>query len=545
MLHAKALKHKLSAEEQYSILSGGTVDLINKAEFLKKLKEKRQLTVKAGFDPSRPDIHIGHFVLIHKLCQFQELGHEIVFVVGDFTACIGDPSGQNKTRPMLSFSEVKGNSQTYIEQATQKNITTPENLDSNSQKVLNFFKRLDSKKTKWVYNSKWFDKVSLKKFILSVSSKFTVARQLERNDFSVRYKEGKPIGLHEFFYPVLQAYDSVELKADVEIGGTDQLFNLLLGRDLQEQFGQSPQVILTLPLLEGLDVKKVSETNWNLKGGQKMSKSLDNAICLNDSPKDIYGKVMSISDQLLIRWWNIFTEGEVNLENLFKKENINPKLKKEELAWLLVCSFYGKEQANQTQEEFTRVFSNKGLPDQILEAQDIPFKEIGVCELMKEAGLSASNSEARRAILSGAVKRDGNKLTDPQAVINLNRKENKEFLLSFGKRKFKRVNLKWEDIHELKVYLIYRKVKEGQGQKNMLCEELSKNEDFKKADISLESIKMKFENNRYLDTNSTEGIKEIKGLKNYSQKNKKVFDKYKGFSISDLESEITKKINGA
>ncbi|MCZ0932815.1 MAG: tyrosine--tRNA ligase [Oligoflexia bacterium] len=554
MSESKLLKKKLSAEEQYDILSSGAVELINKEEFLEKLKEKPALKVKAGFDPSRPDIHIGHSVLIHKLCQFQELGHEVIFVVGDFTACIGDPSGQNKTRPMLSFSEVKDNSRTYIEQATKKNFTSPEKLDPDSQNVLSFFKRLDLKKTKWLYNSEWFDKVSLKDFILSVSSKFTVARQLERNDFSSRYKERKPIGLHEFFYPVLQAYDSVQIKADVEIGGTDQLFNLLLGRELQEKSGQSPQVVLTLPLLEGLDVKKVSKANWNIEGGQKMSKSLNNAISFNDSPKDVYGKVMSISDQLLVKWWKIFTAGKVKLEDTLKRENINPKLKKEELAWVLVCSLYGEKTADRTREEFSRVFSKKGLPDQILEEQDLESKKIGVCELIKKAELSSSNSEARRAILSGAVTRrevvagvvekEGEKLIDPQAIIDLSKKENKEFVLSFGKRKFKRVNLKWKEIHELKALLVYKKVsvkeeiKEDAKNKlkEKLCEEWAKDKDFEISDISPASIKMKFENNRYLDTG--------KGLPNYSKQNKEVFDKWKDSSIEELEQEIIKRKNG-
>ena len=510
----KLLNKKLSAKEQYNTLSSGVVDLINKEEFLKKLEKKTVLKVKAGFDPSRPDIHIGHSVLIHKLCQFQELGHEVIFVVGDFTACIGDPSGQNKTRPALSFVEVKDNSQTYIEQATKKNCVIPEKLDQDSQKILSFFNRLDFKKTKWVYNSKWLDKVSLRDFILSVCSKFTVARQLERDDFSLRYKEGKPIGLHEFFYPILQAYDSVQLQADVEIGGTDQLFNLLLGRNLQQEYEQNPQIVLTLPLLEGLD------------GKQKMSKSLNNAISFNDNPKDIYGKIMKISDELLIRYWSIFTEGERDLS----RNRHHPKKEKEKLAWLLVCSFYGEEQANQTQSEFTRVFSNKGLPDQILEMQDIESKEIGLCELIRNIGLSSSKSEARRAILSGAVKRDGKKLTDPQAIIDL--RKNKDFLLSFGKRKFRRINLKWGDIHELKAYLVYRKAQEGLSGKSKLCEELSEDEDFKKSDISLVSIKMKFENNRCLDKGE--------GLENYSQRNKKIFDKYEKLSIEELENEIVK-----
>ena len=654
---SKILKSNLSAEEQYNILSSGNVDLINKEEFLDKLKKKQSLKVKAGFDPSRPDMHIGHSVLIHKLCQFQELGHEVIFVVGDFTACIGDPSGQNKTRPALSHEEVQKNSQTYIAQATKKNVMISKELDSDSQKVLSFFKRLDLEKTKWVYNSQWFDELSLKKFILSISSKFTVARQLERNDFSQRYKAKKPIGLHEFFYPILQAYDSVALKADVEIGGTDQLFNLLLGRELQEEFGQSPQVVLTLPLLEGLDTKrqweeihelktllvykKISvkedikeeeknkltdklcaelakdedfkraqislnsiklkfannryldtkdsqdikkakglknyskqnkeifnqyknysveelekeiakrkketpnEINWNIEGGQKMSKSLSNAICFNDSPKDIYGKIMKISDDLLVNYWKVFTKGERDL----RQKDYNSKEEKEKLAWLLVYSFYGEEQANHEKTEFTKTVSQGGLPDHIPEAQNLPPKKIKFYMLIKEIGWSSSSSEASRAILSGAVKREGKKITDPQAIIDLSQPKNKEFVLSFGKRKFKRVNLKWEEIHELKTLLVYKKIsvkediKEEEKNKltDKLCAELAKDEDFKRAQISLSSIKQKFENNRYLDTKDSQDIKKVKGLKNYSEQNNKIFNQYKNYSIEDLEKEIEKR----
>lgn len=504
-------KKTLSSEEQYNILSKGVVELINKQEFLEKLKEKKVLKVKAGFDPSRPDIHIGHSVLIHKLCQFQDLGHEVIFVMGDFTACIGDPSGQNKTRPMLSYSEVKDNSQTYIKQATKKNFEVLEKLDLDSQAILSFFKRLDLKKTKWVYNSEWLNKISLQDFILIISSKFTVARQLERNDFSMRYKAGKPIGMHEFFYPILQAYDSVQIEADVEIGGTDQTFNLLLGRELQQEYKQKPQIVLTLPLLEGLD------------GKQKMSKSFNNAISFNDSPKDIYGKIMKISDDLLIRYWNIFTDGKIDLN----QNKHHPKKEKEKLAWLLVSSFYGEKQAHETQSEFTRIFSNKGLPDQILEEQDIEGK-IGVCELIRKSGLSPSNSEARRAILSGAIKKDGEKLIDPQAVVDLDK--DKEFLLSFGKRNFKRINLKWEDIHELKVYFLYRKIKEGLENKENLS--IKEDQEFERAEISLNSIKMKIENYRYLDTEGKQG------LKNCSKKTKKIFNSWKSHSIEDLKKKI-------
>ena len=428
MLMKKKLSSQLAPEEQYKILSCGLVDVINEKEFLNKLKQKKTLRVKAGFDPSKPDIHLGHALLINKLCQFQELGHEVFFIVGDFTACIGDPSGQNKMRPTLSFEEVKKNAKTYIEQVTKKSFQIKKPLSAESQKIVSFFKRLDSKKTKCIYNSKWLDKLSLKDFLLSVSSKFTVARQLERNDFSLRYNLGKPIGLHEFFYPILQAYDSMELKADIELGGTDQLFNLLLGRDLQEQFQQSPQVVLTLPLLEGLDGKK------------KMSKSLDNYISFNDVPKDIYGKMMKISDELLVRYWNLFTEGKVNLKNWIQSEKNNPKTKKEELAWLLVCVLQGEEKANKAQEEFKKVFSKKELPDQIPEIKIQSEQKVWVCQLIKEIGLCSSTSEAKRGILSGAIRKDGVKLTDPKAQWDL--ESGSDFLLSFGRRQFIKVKIK-------------------------------------------------------------------------------------------------------
>ena len=517
----KKLSADLSPEEQYEILSCGSVDLINKKELLEKLKLKRPLRIKAGFDPSSPDIHIGHTLLINKLCQFQELGHEVFFIVGDFTACIGDPSGQNKTRPTLSFEEVKKNADSYFEQVTRKNFKITKALDESLQGLLDFFKRLDSRKTKLLYNSQWLDKISLRDFILSVSSKFTVARQLERNDFALRYKSGKPIFLHEFFYPVLQAYDSMELKADVELGGTDQLFNLLLGRDIQEQFQQSPQVVLTLPLLEGLD------------GEQKMSKSLNNAISFNDSPKEIYGKSMKISDQLLARYWSLFTAGKKDLKKLFETKNLHPKTEKEKMAWALVCALHGEEEADKAQEEFIRIFSNKGLPDQILEYQDQKPGEVGVFQLIKEAGLSSSSSEARRGILSGAVKKDGKKLTNPQMKFNL--KSGEDFLLSFGKRKFKRINLKWKEIHDLKAFLVYRKIMEKEN-KEKLCEELSRDKDFKDY-ISLDSIKMKIENYNYLDTKK-------KGLSNYSKQSQSVFKEYKTISIPEIERKIYAKQKG-
>ncbi len=420
----------LDPKEQLQIISSGVVDFIQKEDFLTKLKENRPLKVKAGFDPSRPDIHLGHSVLVNKLRQFQDLGHEVIFIVGDFTACIGDPSGQNKTRPLLSQTEAKKNAKTYINQVTKKNFKNPKDIDEKTKNLLNCLKRLNSKKTKVLYNSKWLEKISLRKFIIDISSKLTVSRQLERKDFSDRYKSEKPIGLHEFFYPVLQAYDSLEIKADVELGGTDQLFNLLLGRELQEHFNQPPQCILTLPLLEGLD------------GVQKMSKSLGNAISFSDTPKDVFGKIMKISDELLIRYWTVLTEGRCGSQ--FKQDiqnkTLNPKRQKELLAWAIVYSLYGDQQAQQAKEEFIRIFSDKGLPDNIPEKVMQPSKGVWICYLIRETGLSSSTSESRRQILAGAIKKDGKKIQDVQQKVDLELGDS--FLLSAGKRNFIKVKVR-------------------------------------------------------------------------------------------------------
>ena len=561
-----------AAEEQYEILSQGIVNLINKEDFIKKLKSKKKLVVKAGFDPSRPDLHLGHSLLINKLRQFQDLGHQVVFIVGDFTACIGDPSGQNKTRPVLSFEQSQENAKTYIEQATKQNFAIPKKiedskqLEKGSQKVFEFFKRLDAEKTKLVYNSEWFNKLSLKDFILNISSQFTLARQLEREDFKHRYKTEKPIGLHELFYPLLQAYDSKELKADVELGGTDQLFNLLLGRELQEKFQQAPQVVLTLPLLKGTITHKDTE-NWVLEGHDKMSKSLNNAISFNDLAKDMYGKVMSVSDDRLIEWWKLFTEGTEDLTESFKNKTIHPKTKKETLAWLLVCSFYGQEKADDTQKNFNETFKKNKTPEaesEIDPLKDTAYKNLEKNNTEKEKQLSlkqkiqrleeeierlkpefqkisdllyklemvSSKSEARRKIQEGAVKikSEGDntvtKTTDPNDSIDL-----PEFTLSLGKRKVIKVNRKWEWIHDLKVYLVCRSAKDNQKERNSLCEELAKDKFFKEANISVSSIKMKLGNYDYLHDNKT-------GLKNASIQSKKVYEQYKDNTIEEIKQNI-------
>ena len=368
-----------------------------------------------------------------------------------------------------------------------------------------------------------------------------MARQLERNDFSARYKSGKPINLHEFFYPILQAYDSFELKADVEIGGTDQTFNLLLGRELQQMKEQSPQTVISLPLLEGMD------------GVQKMSKSLNNAISFNDSAKDMYGKIMKISDELLIKYWKLFTEGERDLE---KQQDIyHPKKEKEQLAWLLVCSFYGPTTADEIQKEFTERFSKKSRPKinqeytAIEQIQALSSKindlSVKINDLLTLLELTSSKSEAKRKILEGAVKiwneqeETPQKITDPNYSIvlkeNQKRKENqkgKEFIISVGKRKFQQVNTKWEWIHDLKAYLIYRIWKETGADKNTLCENLSKDTDFRNY-ISSNSIKMKLGNYHYLETKE--------GLSNYSNQSKEVYDFYKKKEIEEIEKDIKNK----
>ena len=461
-----------SPAEQLEILKSGVVDLIDEKELLKKLKEDRPLKVKAGFDPSRPDLHLGHTLVINKLRQFQELGHKVYFVVGDWTACIGDPTGQDKTRPILSRTQVKQQAKTYIQQVTQaSNLPVASFSDGEKSKFRTFslrrikdnflkvfnksggkiksvfrdkkLKKLNenlqrlynNKKLIICYNSDFYKlhknqeketKEALFLFVNEIASKITVDQILNRDDFKKRHNAGKPLYLHEFLYPVFQAYDSVHLEADVELGGTDQLFNFLLARDLQEKFGQSPQCVLTLPLLEGLD------------GVQKMSKSLDNFIAFNDTPKDIYGKVMKISDDLMRRYWKILADVELS------GKEINSKDEKELLAFGIVSGFHGEDKAHQAQEEFQRVFSQGEFPNQIPPKTIKPAEDVWVCRLIVEAGLCASTSEARRHIQGGGIKiyrkdgqgewKDGKKLSDHKEKWDLRAGEN--FRLSFGRRRF-------------------------------------------------------------------------------------------------------------
>lgn len=402
----------LAPEEQLKQLKKGTAEIVSEAELLAKLKksfkDKKPLRIKAGFDPSRPDLHLGHSVLLNKLRQFQQLGHHVIFLIGDFTAMIGDPSGRNEARPPLSEDEIKVNAETYARQV---------------------FKVLDKNKTEVAYNSQWMSKFTSSDFI-RLACQYTVARMLERDDFTKRYQAKAPIYIHEFLYPLVQGYDSVALKSDVEMGGTDQKFNLLVGRELQKSAAQEPQCILTMPILEGLD------------GVQKMSKSLDNYIALEDSPRDMFGKSMRVSDDLMLRYYELLTDISVeDLEQLkkdLKSGAKHPRAVKVELGRQMVERFHGKEAAANAVAEFDRIFVNKGLPDEI-PAREVSAQEIGICKLMVEVGLATSNGEARRLIEGKAVEKEGQKISDPQMKLALKAGEN--FVLKAGKKKFVRVTV--------------------------------------------------------------------------------------------------------
>lgn len=406
-----ATKDLATPQEQLEILKFGTVDLVSEKELLQKLeksyKEKKPLRIKAGFDPSRPDLHLGHTVLMNKMKQFQDFGHQVIFLIGDFTAMIGDPTGKNQTRPALNREEVIENSKTYAKQV---------------------FKILDEDKTEVAYNNTWLGQLSASDFV-KLTSQYTVARMLERDDFEKRYKSNQPISVHEFLYPLVQGYDSVALKSDVELGGTDQKFNLLVGRDLQKSYGQEPQCIITVPILEGTD------------GVNKMSKSLDNYIGVEDSPKDMFGKIMSISDDLMYKYWQLLTD--ITPSELEKKKKqiasgeLHPKKFKDDLGLFLVERFYDKETAKNAVEEFQRIFKGGGLPDDI-ETKTVPAnEEIWICKLLHNVGLVPSTSEARRMIQSSAVEMDNNKVTDFQLKVVI--KPNTEHLFKVGKKKFMKV----------------------------------------------------------------------------------------------------------
>jgi tyrosyl-tRNA synthetase len=348
--------------------------------------------------------------LINKLRQFQQLGHHVIFLIGDFTAMIGDPTGKNESRPPLNQQEIEANAATYARQV---------------------FKILDKDKTEVAYNSTWFKPFTSTDFI-RLASQYTVARMIERDDFQKRYQSKTPIHLHEFLYPLVQGYDSVALKADVELGGTDQKFNLLVGRELQKSFGQEQQCIMTVPILEGLD------------GVQKMSKSLDNYIAVEDTPRDMFGKTMRVSDELMIRYYELLTDITVEdlqtLRDDLKSGRKHPRAVKVELARTLVARFHGEEAGQRAVEEFDRIFVNKGLPDEMPIYEPSAQAQYPVSKLMVDAGLAASNGEARRLIEGKAVERDGEKITDPQQKMDL--KAGDSFVLKAGKKKFARIKVK-------------------------------------------------------------------------------------------------------
>ncbi|MCD6255648.1 MAG: tyrosine--tRNA ligase [Deltaproteobacteria bacterium] len=402
----------MDIKQELSILTRSAVDVISIEELEKKLiesqKKNRPLRVKAGFDPTAPDIHLGHTVLIEKLRQFQEFGHEVYFLVGDFTGMIGDPSGRSETRRPLSKEEVLANAETYKKQ---------------------IFKILDPRKTKIVFNSSWMEKMTATELI-KLCSHYTVARMLERDDFQKRFSTGKSISIHEFIYPLIQGYDSVVLNADVEIGGTDQIFNLLVGRELQRDFHQEPQVVITMPLLEGLD------------GVQKMSKSLNNYIGITESPKEMFGKIMSISDELMFRYYELLsTLDPKEIEKIkegVKEGRLHPKDIKKKLAIEIISRFHSPSEAIQAAEEFERVFKYKEEPEEIEEIDIyLSQKKIWLPKLLQLVGLTQSSSEAKRIIQQGGVRVNRQRVSSLEMELSTGN----TYLLQVGKRRFKRVHL--------------------------------------------------------------------------------------------------------
>ena len=397
-----------SPAEQLDELRRGASELLTEADLTKKLARGRPLRVKAGFDPTAPDLHLGHTVLINKMRQFQQLGHTAIFLIGDFTGMIGDPSGKNATRPRLTPEEVQANARTYQEQ---------------------IFKILDPEKTVIDFNSRWFGAMGASGMI-ELAAKYTVARMLERDDFAKRYKSNQPIAVHEFLYPLVQGYDSVALKADVELGGTDQKFNLLVGRTLQADYGQEPQVVLTMPLLEGTD------------GVQKMSKSLGNYIAIHEPAADMFGKLMSISDDLMWRYFDLLSSKTAkDIRNLRKsvEEGRNPRDMKFELAVEIVDTYHGHGVGESEREKFIARFRDGALPEAIPEkAISAPGASMKLANVLKEAGLAASATAAYRLIEQGAVRVDGERVGSREAVLEAG----STYLLQAGKRAFARVSLK-------------------------------------------------------------------------------------------------------
>ena len=404
-----------SLEEQLELIERGAVDLISREELIKKLKKSQEtgipLKVKAGFDPTAPDLHLGHTVLLQKLKHFQDLGHDIYFLIGDFTGMIGDPTGKSETRKALTVEQVAQNAESYKEQV---------------------FKILDPRKTRVVFNSTWLGKLTSIDMI-KLASELTVARMLEREDFRNRFDSGRPISIHEFLYPLIQGYDSVAMHADVELGGTDQLFNVLMGRDLQRSRGQEPQVVLTMPLLEGLD------------GVNKMSKSLGNYIGITESADNIYGKVLSVSDNLMFRYFSLLSDLSSSaiaaLKGKVESGEIHPKEAKKQLARELTARFHSQELALAAEENFEKVFKKGGLPDDLPEYVCTSGEPVALPQLLLDAGLVSSTSEGRRMVQQGAVTIDGEKAGDLNLMISPQAPSQGEMLIKVGKRRFCKILL--------------------------------------------------------------------------------------------------------
>jgi len=398
-----------SINEQMDLIKRGAEEIIPEDDLARKversIKSKKPLRVKLGCDPSRPDLHLGHSVVLRKLRQFQDLGHQAILIIGDFTGMIGDPSGKNKTRPALSLEETRRHGQTYFEQAT---------------------KILSSQRIQMLYNSEWLGKMSFADVIV-LAGKYTVARMLERDEFTERYKAGEPISVHEFLYPLAQAMDSVAVEADIELGGTDQKFNLLVGRDIQREYGQPPQVILTMPILPGTD------------GVEKMSKSLDNYIGLNDPPQEIFGKTLRIPDSLIESYFELASDVSNKELAAIRKQladpETNPRDLKRKLARTLVQMYHNADAAKKAEEEFDRIFVEKSIPDEVTEFRVGPGKEQTIIGLLTTSNMASSRSEARRLIEQGGVSVDGEKISDLNALLPVR----EEFILKVGKRKFLKV----------------------------------------------------------------------------------------------------------
>jgi tyrosyl-tRNA synthetase len=400
----------IPVEKQIELIKRGTVEILPSVEDLaQKIKAatetKQPLVVKAGFDPTAPDIHLGHTVLLRKLRHFQDLGHKVIFLIGDYTAMIGDPSGVSKTRPIMTKEEVAENAKTYKKQIS---------------------KILDIDKLEIRFNSEWLEKMTAAQ-IGELMSRYSVLRMLERDDFSNRFKNQKPISMVEFLYPLFQGYDSVVLKSDIEIGGTDQKFNMLVGRDLQERYGQKSQIVITMPILVGLD------------GVQKMSKSLNNYVGINEPPKDMFGKIMSVSDEAMFKYYELLTDEDfVELTEKVKAGKVHPKQAKVDLARMIVTYYHGKEAAEEAAKEFDRVFKQKEAPKEIPEVV-IKKDKLGLVDLLVETKLAGSKSEARRLIEQGAIKIDGAKVSDEKELIIKN-----GMTLQAGKLKFARISKKYK-----------------------------------------------------------------------------------------------------